>query len=301
MKTALIGLFSAVLLVGGAAAQDATPTGTPPPEPQTSNPSQPQTSTPADTQTPQQLPESQATANQNSPQSAPQQPATQTQTPQTQVPQASSASTQPNTIKRVAPGSVIPVELTKSIDAKKAKSGDEVVAKVTMDLKSNSGEVVFAKDTKVVGHVTEAQARNKDQKESQVGIMFDKAVTKTGDMQLPMSIQAVIAPQNPNNTDQGGNANNATAATAGTARPSGMSGSNQAQPPAAAPTNNASTGTDAAASPRPQITGNTQGVVGFSNLNLAAAPDSNQGSVLTSDKNNVKLDSGTFMLLRVNQ
>ena len=299
MKTALIGLFSAALLVGGAAAQDATPTGTPPPEPQTSNPSQPQTSTPADTQTPQQLPESQATANQNSPQSAPQQPATQTQTPQTQVPQASSASTQPNTIKRVAPGNVIPVELTKSIDAKKAKSGDEVVAKVTRDLKSNSGEVVFAKDTKVVGHVTEAQARNKDQKESQVGIMFDKAVTKTGDMQLPMSIQAVIAPQNPNNTDQGGN--NATAATAGTARPSGMSGSNQVQPPTPPSTGSTGASTESAPAPRPQITGNTQGVVGFSNLNLAAASDANQGSILTSDKNNVKLDSGTFMLLRVNQ
>lgn len=215
------------------------------------------------------------------------------------MPQAGSASAQPNTIKRVAPGSVIPVELTKSIDAKKAKPGDEVVAKVTQDLKSNSGEVVFAKDTKVVGHVTEAQSRSKDQKESQVGIMFDKAVTKTGDMQLPMSIQAVIAPQNPNSTDQTGN--DTTAATAGTARPSGMNGSNQAQPPIAAPTNNSSTGTDATASPRPQITGNTQGVVGFSNLNLAVASDATQGSVLTSDKNNVKLDSGTFMLLRVNQ
>jgi hypothetical protein len=292
MKNILIGLFSAALLLGGAAAQDATaPAGTP----QTSNPTQPQTSSPADTRTPQQLPETQPPANQPSPQSAPQQPATQTQTPQ-----ASSNSGQPGAIKRVAPGSVIPVQLTKSIDAKKAKTGDEVVAKVTMDLKSNSGEVVFAKDTKVVGHVTEAQARNKDQKESQVGIMFDKAVTKTGDMQLPMSIQAVIAPQNPNSTDQGGT-ETATATTASGARPSSMNGSNQAQPPTTAPTNNASTGTDASASPRPQITGNTQGVVGFSNLNLAAAPDATQGSVLTSDKSNVKLDSGTFMLLRVNQ
>jgi hypothetical protein len=200
----------------------------------------------------------------------------------------------------VAPGSVIPVQLTKSIDAKKAKTGDEVVAKVTQDLKSNSGEVVFAKDTKVVGHVTEAQARSKEQKESQVGIMFDKAVTKTGDMQLPMSIQAVIAPQNPNSSDQGGT-EAATATTGSGARPSGMSGSSQAQPPPAAPTGSTPTGAENTAPPRPQITGNTQGVVGFSNLSLAAAPDATQGSVLSSDKNNVKLDSGTFMLLRVNQ
>ena len=295
MKKVLIGIFSAALMVGGAAAQDAAaPAGTPPPEPQTSNPAQPQTSSPANTQAPQQLPDSQAPATQPAPQSAPQQPAAQTQSPQ-----ANAASAQPGAIKRVAPGSVIPVQLTKSIDAKKAKTGDEVVAKVTQDLKSNSGEVVFAKDTKVVGHVTEAQARSKEQKESQVGIMFDKAVTKTGDMQLPMSIQAVIAPQNPNSTDQGGT-EAATATTGNGARPSGMSGSSQAQP-SAAPTGSTSTGAENTAPPRPQITGNTQGVVGFSNLNLAAAPNASQGSVLSSDKNNVKLDSGTFMLLRVNQ
>jgi hypothetical protein len=52
--------------------------------------------------------------------------------------------------------------LTKTIDAKKAKTGDEVEAKVTMDLKTNSGEVLVPKDTKVIGHVTEAHARSKD-------------------------------------------------------------------------------------------------------------------------------------------
>jgi len=81
---------------------------------------------------------------------------------------------------RIAPGSVIPVSLTKTIDAKKAKTGDEVVAKVTQDLKSNAGTVIVAKDTEVVGHVTEAQPRNKEQKESQVGITFDHAVMKDG-------------------------------------------------------------------------------------------------------------------------
>ena len=89
---------------------------------------------------------------------------------------------------------MIPVQLTQTIDAKKAKPGDEVVAKVTMDLKTNSGEVIVPKDTKVVGHVTEAQARSKEQKESQVGIAFDRAVLKDGEVSLPMSIQAVIAP-----------------------------------------------------------------------------------------------------------
>ena len=59
----------------------------------------------------------------------------------------SAAAQAPNT-PRIAPGSVIPVELTKTIDAKKAKSGDPVEAKVTQDLKTNSGDVLVPKDTK---------------------------------------------------------------------------------------------------------------------------------------------------------
>ena len=40
--------------------------------------------------------------------------------------------------KRLAPGSLIPVELTRTIDAKKAKTGDQVVAKVTQDMEISS-------------------------------------------------------------------------------------------------------------------------------------------------------------------
>jgi len=49
------------------------------------------------------------------------------------------------------------------------------------------------------------------------------------------------------------------------------------------------------------VTGNTQGVLGMSDLTLSKATGSAQGSVLTSEKNNVKLESGTLMLLRVDQ
>ena len=49
------------------------------------------------------------------------------------------------------------------------------------------------------------------------------------------------------------------------------------------------------------ITGNTQGVVGISDLKLSPAANMAQGSVLSSEKGNVKLESGTLMLLRVNQ
>ena len=98
---------------------------------------------------------------------------------------------------RIAPGSVIPVQLTKTVDAKKVKTGDEIVAKVTQDMKTKTGEVLVPKDTEVIGHVTEAQARTKGEKESELAIAFDQAILKNGEnVRLPMSIQAVIAPQN---------------------------------------------------------------------------------------------------------
>jgi hypothetical protein len=207
-------------------------------------------------------------------------------------------------VRRIAPGSVIPVLLTKTIDAKKAKTGDEVVAKVTQDLKTNSGELIVAKDTKVMGHVTAAQAHSKEQKESQVGIAFDRAVEKNGnEMQLPMSIQAIIGPQN--NPAAGNNeaapASSAPAASAGNGRSAGMGGS----APSATPPPSTGAGnepTDSQNGARGPITAQTQGVVGISNLKLEpAGQNSSQGSVVSSDKNNVKLESGTMMLLRVNQ
>jgi len=303
MKKILITLFSGALLLGVAAAQDSsTPAaGTPP---QTSTPAPPQqTQEPAaQPQAQPQSPESQTPATQPSPE-------TSTPTsPQTQTPRTGANSAQATGTRRIAPGSVIPVLLTKTIDAKKAKTGDEVVAKVTQDLKTNSGEVLVSKDTKVLGHVTAAQAHSKEQKESQLAIAFDRAVEKNGnEMQIPMSIQAIIGPQNngPQN-NSAGESNQAppnsapTSTPSGSGRPGTMSGS--APPATPAPsTTGSNTPTDSQPSARPPITAETQGVVGISNLKLEPAGQPNQGSVISSDKNNVKLESGTMMLLRVNQ
>ncbi len=211
-------------------------------------------------------------------------------------------------VTRVAPGSVIPVTLTKTIDAKKAKTGDDVVAKVTQDMKSNNGEVILAKDTKVMGHVTEAQPRNKEQKESQVGITFDHAVMQDGSqMQVPMSIQAIIGPQNDQNNGGGGGEaaapNAGPGAGGGRMAGSGMGGSAPSSMPPASNNGSDASGEAKSGAKRPAITAQTEGVVGISNLTLSpvAASSSEQGSVMSSEKNNVKLESGTLMLLRVNQ
>ena len=126
----------AALASGAAFAQSATPGSADPSTPQ----SQPQTQTLAQ-------PEAQP---QSQPETRPAPPTMQAPAAsQPSTGQASASQAQPAGGTRIAPGSVIPVQLTKTIDAKKAKVGDPVMAKVTMDLKTNSGEVIVPKDTKV--------------------------------------------------------------------------------------------------------------------------------------------------------
>jgi hypothetical protein len=242
----------------------------------------------------------------------------QTQTPTTQTsPQAAPAPTTSGTTPaaaansaKIAPGSVIPVQLTKTVDAKKAKTGDEVVAKVTMDMKGNTGEVIVPKDTKITGHVTEVQARSKEQKESQLAIAFDQAMLKDQQVQLPMSIQAVVGPENNSTSDNAGGPSGAapSPSSTGSTATSPMAGRSpnsggQATPQASGSpdTPNGGSGQDANAGKRPAINGQTQGVIGIQNLTLSPNSNAKQGSTLTSEKNNVKLESGTMLLLRVNQ
>lgn len=216
----------------------------------------------------------------------------------------------------IAPGSVIPVELIKTIDAKKVKTGDQVQARVTQDMKATTGEVLVPKNTKVLGHITEDQPRTKEEKESHIGIAFDHVLTKNGtESQLPMSIQAIIAPSNsaPSNSraDNSAIAGSPISPGAGGTYPGEASPGNMGRGPGTggpAPTqmpNAPAAGSDwpsnpqAGANAHQPITGNTQGVVGISNLTLSTPANTAKGSLISSEKNNVKLESGTLMLLRV--
>lgn len=289
MKKLLVVACLSVWLCGAALAQSATPPAADPgaaqppaaqPVPQTS-----QAPTPAPTQAPQ------------------------TSQPTT-APQPGGSASQPAADKKIAPGSVIPVQLTKTIDAKKAKTGEQVVAKVTQDMRTSTGEVLVPKDTKIIGHVTEAQARSKEQKESELAIMFDRAEIKNGNsMELPMSIQAIIGQQNnqpaPGGNDQGpppepGGGAAPMPSSAGRSPMAGGSTPPPSAPPSEEPGAAPSAG-QAANNSRPPINGHTTGVIGLSNIQLSPNSNAQQGSVVTSDRNNVKLESGTMLLLRVNQ
>ena len=87
-------------------------------------------------------------------------------------------------------GSILYAELSKTVDAKKAKAGDAVSAALLADVLSH-GKIVARRDSKLAGHVTEAQPHSKDNPESRLGIVFDKVILKGG-QEIPLSA-ALIA------------------------------------------------------------------------------------------------------------
>ena len=87
-------------------------------------------------------------------------------------------------------GSILYAELSKTIDAKKAKVGDPVTAVLVADVLSH-GKIVARHDSKLVGHVTEVQLHTKETPESRLGIVFDKVITKDGEVPFQSLLLAI--------------------------------------------------------------------------------------------------------------
>jgi hypothetical protein len=219
------------------------------------------------------------------------------------------AETSPTELTTFVTGTLINSELTGSLDSKKVKPGDAINARTVTDLKTSDGRTVLPKGTKIIGHVTQASARGAGQPESSLGLVFDKAILKTGqEIPLNAAVQAVGAPLS-NSFDN----NQAPAGEpAGGSRPvpgSGIQGTSQGTSRGGSINGASSTSNgidDPSAGANPSNTGNanashwdanTRGVVGLHNLSLNSAGGNAQGSVLKSTGKNVKLDGGTRLLL----
>ena len=229
-----------------------------------------------------------------------------------------------STASQLAAGSTVQAELTKPVDVRKNKPGDEVVAKTTHDVKSD-GHIVLPKGSKIIGRVTQAQPRAKGQDESQLGMAFDHAILKDG-TQVPaaFTIQAIGRSQSEATaataaeTDSmmsGANAGGMSSAggSAGMQGRGGLGGVtsttggvvNGAGSAAGSTVNAAGRTVNTAGSAGAGVAGNlgatSEGVVGLPGMTLSQATSSNAGvgSVITSKNSNVRLDSGTQMILGV--
>lgn len=228
---------------------------------------------------------------------------------------AATAQASSSTAAAAHAGAAVPVELSKSIDSKKAKVGDEVTAKVINDVRSG-GALAIPRGSKLLGKVTEANARAKGDATSSLGIVFDRAVLKNGTtLHLVSTIQAVIAPPEqsmplPEASGGGGGG--------GMEGPEGNRGSSTSSPVGAIgntagsavgavgrTADSATQAADLGANARvgangPAVTSQTTGVVGIKGLELNAGTSANaSGSVLTTGSKSVKLESGTRMLVNV--
>lgn len=215
----------------------------------------------------------------------------------------------------LAPGSVIGAELAKGIDAKKAKVGQPVIAKSLADLRNTNGDLVLPRGAKLLGHVTEVKPATRQEPQSTLGIIFDKVESKHGKQSqaigMRAAIQALAKPQpspmmqeeapgpsgGPGGPSGGGG-------TMGSGRPGMGPGSSGAQAPGSAPPGETGEMGGAPMGQQgrggaPPITANSHGVIGIPNLTLNPQPSPTEGSILTSSRGNVKLDSGTLMVLRV--
>ena len=89
---------------------------------------------------------------------------------------------------------VLHAELSKTLDSKKAKPGDEVAARTTREAQIDE-KTKLPKNTVLVGRVVEAQARANNDPASRLVLVFEKVVLKSG-QQVPIraAVQAVKAP-----------------------------------------------------------------------------------------------------------
>jgi hypothetical protein len=208
---------------------------------------------------------------------------------------------------QLQPGSLIYAELSKSVDSKKAKVGDPVVAKVTQAVLSH-GKIAIPKNTRIIGHLTAAKARTKDQPQAQLGIAFDRAELKDGS-QVLLTATTIQALASAYAIDQ--STSNMANGTAGAPDASGMPNSrpgtnmggmtspmggsrypSNTSPGAGDPTTGTGPGMPGDST---ELNANSRGVTGMPGVRLE--PQS-QGGLVSVDGKNLKLDSGTQIVLR---
>lgn len=227
------------------------------------------------------------------------------------------------------------VELSKTLKAKKLKPGDKIKAEVSQDVISH-GKVIIPAETAVIGHVTEVNVRDTGNGESRLGIVFDRILLKhfhginfqavvqsvkppvvrrslvdsPSQMLPPSMIMGDMRGPNPNSQVR---SSGPSAGRASTTPPqsTAMSESNAGttlQAPLTvkqSPSTHTATGSSAASLETNQggsslSVGTPQGVFGLKGLSLTSgATASTPGPVIVSNTDNVKLESGTQILLHV--
>jgi hypothetical protein len=235
-------------------------------------------------------------------------------------PQSSPASTaqatlHPDASAPLGRGTGLVVELNKSISVKKAKNGDPVKATVIQDVVYH-GKLVVRRGSKLLGHVSETKIRTGEDRESRLGVVFDRVVLKGGgEIRFNAEVRALapavrsslldkpdlMAPPMPGPGGSGGSV----------AQPmGGMSSSSPRSSTIISPTDppvadraDIHSHLPMGEPPVPEggyLSIGSRGVYGIPGLALSGEHTGTSGPVITSTSKNVNLDGGTQILVEVN-
>ena len=195
----------------------------------------------------------------------------------------------------LASGTVILGEMNSGLDSKKAKVGEKFTARTTEALKSSDGRTIMPRGTKMEGHVTQAEARNKGGSASALGLQFDKAILKDGtEIPLNVVVQA-IGPRSSGPSGPG--TGDSDAEMPRTSQTSPMARNTPA--PSTAPVGGEeSAPVGGGGATGPSLNARSRGAVGMKGITLDAAQAENRAAtVVSSNGKSVKLDDGLEVVL----
>jgi hypothetical protein len=139
-----------------------------------------------------------------------------------------------------------------------------------------NGQLLIPKGLKIIGHITSAKARNKDSQDSTVGMVFDTLSAKNGELIIPTAIQAIGPAEQPLNYST-----RTGFPIAGKTGPTPAGGWGEA--------------TDRSGA---VLDPSSKGIAGLNGLALSR---SGQASVVSSSNENVHLETGTQLILRIEE
>jgi hypothetical protein len=203
-------------------------------------------------------------------------------------------------------GTALHAVLNSSLDSKKAKVGEKVEAHTTQAV-TIDGRTIVPRGAQLEGHVAEATARSRGDQGSTLAIQFDKAIPRKGqDIPLNVLIMAVAPPQpQPFESAPGPGSDAMGDRGADAAGGSPMAGASRPPNPGEMPGSSVSGGTLSPEQPAERtasagLPANARGVYGMRNLKLMETKSpQGQTTFLTSTAKEVRLDSGTRLLLLV--
>jgi len=197
----------------------------------------------------------------------------------------------------------VTAELTKGIDSKKARVGDEINARTTSEAKLPDGTEI-PKGTKLVGNVVDVKAKSKGQNDSHLVLALNRAVLKDGhEMPIRTAVTSMTAPAasasfdmpagggsvggaapSGGSPDAGGGSSGGTAAASSPSTAGSMNGSSAPQP---------AQGEMLKSAQDRVVVGNKPKVM----LSAPTTPES--ASVLDAQGENISLDSGTKFTVNI--